>query len=79
MFSKDGVRLPSSLHALGLNLETLHKKQNNLRYLHESRNHWIRGDDQGIALDIIPILTKQEWNEVETGIAQRLKALNLFF
>jgi uncharacterized circularly permuted ATP-grasp superfamily protein len=23
-------------------------------------------------------LTKQEWNEVETGIAQRLKALNLF-
>jgi uncharacterized circularly permuted ATP-grasp superfamily protein len=23
-------------------------------------------------------ITKQEWNEVETGIAQRLKALNLF-
>jgi uncharacterized circularly permuted ATP-grasp superfamily protein len=40
-------------------------------------------DDQGIErifpFDIIPrILTKQEWNEVETGIAQRLKALNLF-
>jgi uncharacterized circularly permuted ATP-grasp superfamily protein len=39
-------------------------------------------DDQGIErifpFDIIPrILTKQE-NEVETGIAQRLKALNLF-
>jgi uncharacterized circularly permuted ATP-grasp superfamily protein len=37
-------------------------------------------DDQGIErifpFDIIPrILTKQEWNEVETGILQRL---NLF-
>jgi uncharacterized circularly permuted ATP-grasp superfamily protein len=30
-------------------------------------------------LTLSQILTKQEWNEVETGIAQRLKALNLFF
>jgi uncharacterized circularly permuted ATP-grasp superfamily protein len=29
--------------------------------------------------DIIPrILTKNEWTEVETGITQRLRALNLF-
>jgi uncharacterized circularly permuted ATP-grasp superfamily protein len=43
MFSKDGVRhsYRQVLHALeGLNLETLHKKQKSLRYLHESRNHF---------------------------------------
>jgi uncharacterized circularly permuted ATP-grasp superfamily protein len=39
-------------------------------------------EEQGIERifpDIIPrILTKNEWTEVETGITQRLRALNLF-
>jgi uncharacterized circularly permuted ATP-grasp superfamily protein len=89
MFSKDGVRhsYRQVLHALeGLNLETLHKKQKQASdiFMNQGITFTVyNDDDQGIErifpFDIIPrILTKQEWNEVETGIAQRLKALNLF-
>ncbi|SDW13741.1 circularly permuted type 2 ATP-grasp protein [Flavobacterium degerlachei] len=89
MFSKNGVRdsYRQVLQTLeSLNLETLNKKHNLASdiFMNQGITFTVYSDeDQGIErifpFDIIPrILTKNEWDEVETGIAQRLKALNLF-
>jgi uncharacterized circularly permuted ATP-grasp superfamily protein len=89
MFSTDGVR-DSYRHVLktleSLNLATLNQKQKQASdiFMNQGITFTVYSDDnQGIErifpFDIIPrIITQREWNEVETGIAQRLKALNLF-
>lgn len=89
MFSRDGVRdaYKQVLHTLeSLNLDKLNVKQKQASdiFMNQGITFTVYSDDnQGIErifpFDIIPrIITKNEWIEVETGIAQRLKALNLF-
>ena len=89
MFSTDGVRdsYRQVLKTLeSLNLATLNQKQKQASdiFMNQGITFTVYSDDnQGIErifpFDIIPrIITQSEWTEVETGIAQRLKALNLF-
>lgn len=89
MFSKEGVR--DSYRQVLQTLESLSIAQLNEKQKQASDIFMNQGitftvysdDDQGIErifpFDIIPrIITQDDWIEVETGIAQRLKALNLF-
>ena len=89
MFSKEGVREPyrQVLQALErLNLEQLTQKQKQASdiFMNQGITFTVYSDtNEGIErifpFDIIPrIITQQDWQEVESGIAQRLKALNLF-
>lgn len=89
MFSNEGVRdsYAQVLQTLQrLNPENLNDKQIQASDLFMNQGITFTvysDDDQGIErifpFDIIPrIITKAEWSEVETGIKQRLKALNLF-
>jgi uncharacterized circularly permuted ATP-grasp superfamily protein len=89
MFSNEGVRdsYARVLQTLqNLNPESLNDKQllaSDL-FMNQGITFTVYSDnDQGIErifpFDIIPrIITKSEWSEVESGIKQRLKALNLF-
>jgi uncharacterized circularly permuted ATP-grasp superfamily protein len=69
-----------------LNLETLNKKHNLASdiFMNQGITFTVYSDEeQGIErifpFDIIlEFLQKTEWTEVETGITQRLRALNLF-
>jgi uncharacterized circularly permuted ATP-grasp superfamily protein len=89
MFSSKGVRdsYRQVLQTLqGLNQESLNYKQKQASdfFMNQGITFTVYGDDnQGIErifpFDIIPrIITRKDWLEVETGIKQRLKALNLF-
>ena len=89
MFSKEGVRdsYRKVLQTLeGFNIEQLNEKQKQASdiFMNQGITFTVYSDDdQGIErifpFDIIPrIITQKDWIEVETGIAQRLKALNLF-
>ena len=89
MFSSKGVRdsYRKVFQTLqGLNPENLSYKQKQASdfFMNQGITFTVYGDDnQGIErifpFDIIPrIITKIEWAEIETGIKQRLKALNLF-
>jgi uncharacterized circularly permuted ATP-grasp superfamily protein len=89
MFSNKGVRdsYAQVLQTLqNLNPESLNDKQIQASdlFMNQGITFTVYSDDnQGIErifpFDIIPrIITKAEWDEVETGIKQRLKALNLF-
>ena len=89
MFSKEGVREPyrQVLQALErLNLEQLTQKQKQASdiFMNQGITFTVYSDtNEGIErifpFDIIPrIITQNDWQEVESGIAQRLKALNLF-
>jgi uncharacterized circularly permuted ATP-grasp superfamily protein len=89
MFSNEGVRdsYAQVLHTLqNLNPESLNEKQMQASdlFMNQGITFTVYSDNnQGIErifpFDIIPrIITKSEWSEVETGIKQRLKALNLF-
>jgi uncharacterized circularly permuted ATP-grasp superfamily protein len=89
MFSNDGVRnsYAQVLNTLqSLNPESLNDKQVQASdlFMNQGITFTVYSDNnQGIErifpFDIIPrIITKAEWNEVETGIKQRLKALNIF-
>jgi uncharacterized circularly permuted ATP-grasp superfamily protein len=89
MFSKEGVRDSYSqvLHTLlNLDPESISEKQIQASdlFMNQGITFTVYSDnDQGIErifpFDIIPrIITKAEWNIVENGIKQRLKALNLF-
>lgn len=89
MFSKAGVRdsYAQVLQTLlKLNPETINDKQIQASdlFMNQGITFTVYSDDnQGIErifpFDIIPrIITKAEWTEVEDGIKQRLKALNLF-
>lgn len=89
MFSNNGVR-GSYRHVLqtlqNLSQESLKNKQKQAAdfFMNQGITFTVYSDDdQGIErifpFDIIPrIITKEDWNEVESGIKQRLKALNLF-
>src|SRR3954464_11458270 len=68
-----------------LNLEELNKKEELARRLFMSQGitFTVYSSGEGIEkifpFDIIPrIITASEWNYIEAGIKQRLKALNLF-
>jgi uncharacterized circularly permuted ATP-grasp superfamily protein len=89
MFSDDGVRhsYRQVLHTLeNLNLQSLHDKQKQASdfFMNQGITFTVYSDDnQGIErifpFDIIPrIITKSDWLEVESGIKQRLLALNMF-
>ncbi|WP_348799227.1 circularly permuted type 2 ATP-grasp protein [Flavobacterium adhaerens] len=89
MFSKEGVRdsYAQVLQTLqNLNPESLNDKQIQASdlFMNQGITFTVYSDNnQGIErifpFDIIPrIITKSEWTEVETGIKQRLTALNLF-
>ncbi|TDD99542.1 circularly permuted type 2 ATP-grasp protein [Flavobacterium cellulosilyticum] len=89
MFSNKGVRnsYRKVLQSLqGLTPENLSQKQRQASdfFMNQGITFTVYSDDnQGIErifpFDIIPrIITQNDWKEVELGIAQRLKALNLF-
>lgn len=89
MFSNEGVRdsYAQVLQTLqNLNPESLNDKQIQASdlFMNQGITFTVYSDNnQGIErifpFDIIPrIIIKAEWSEVETGIKQRLKALNLF-
>lgn len=89
MFSTKGVRnsYRNVLHTLqGLSPENLVEKQRQAAdfFMNQGITFTVYSDDnQGIErifpFDIIPrIINQKDWEEVETGIAQRLNALNLF-
>ena len=89
MFSSKGVRNSYSkvLQTLqNLNPENLSQKQKQAAdfFMNQGITFTVYSDDnEGIErifpFDIIPrIITQNEWSEVESGIKQRLKALNLF-
>jgi uncharacterized circularly permuted ATP-grasp superfamily protein len=89
MFSNEGVRdsYAQVLQTLqNLKPENLNEKQIQASdlFMNQGITFTVYSDNnQGIErifpFDIIPrIITKAEWSEVETGIKQRLKALNLF-
>jgi uncharacterized circularly permuted ATP-grasp superfamily protein len=89
MFSSNGVRnsYRKVLQTLqSFNPDNLYQKQKQAAdfFMNQGITFTVYSDDnQGIErifpFDIIPrIITQKDWLEVETGIAQRLKALNLF-
>ncbi len=89
MFSTKGVRnsYRNVLHTLqGLSPENLVEKQRQAAdfFMNQGITFTVYSDDnQGIErifpFDIIPrIINQKDWEEVETGIAQRLNALNFF-
>ena len=89
MFSNNGVRgsYRQVLQTLqNLSQESLNNKQKQAAdfFMNQGITFTVYSDDdQGIErifpFDIIPrIITKEDWNEIESGIKQRLKALNLF-
>ncbi|MCW2118281.1 circularly permuted type 2 ATP-grasp protein [Flavobacterium sp. 7A] len=89
MFSKDGVREPyrqvlQTLESLNLEKLTQKQKQASDIFMNQGITFTVYSDNnEGIErifpFDIIPrIITQKDWLEIETGIAQRLKALNLF-
>jgi uncharacterized circularly permuted ATP-grasp superfamily protein len=89
MFSNEGVRdsYAQVLHTLqNLTPDSLNDKQLQASdlFMNQGITFTVYSDNnQGIErifpFDIIPrIITKNEWSEVEAGIKQRLKALNLF-
>jgi uncharacterized circularly permuted ATP-grasp superfamily protein len=89
MFSANGVRSSyrKVLQTLqSFNPDNLYHKQKQAAdfFMNQGITFTVYSDDnQGIErifpFDIIPrIITQKDWEEVETGIAQRLKALNLF-
>ncbi|MBW0176389.1 circularly permuted type 2 ATP-grasp protein [Sediminibacterium sp.] len=88
MKESDTVRLP--YHSIcdelcGLNLTELQQKDRMAAELFMSQGitFTVYSDNEGIErifpYDIIPrVITNKEWEQIETGIKQRLKALNLF-
>ncbi len=89
MFSSEGVRdsyknVLQTLESLNLEKLNLKQKQASDIFMNQGITFTVYSDDnQGIErifpFDIIPrIITKNEWSEVESGIKQRLLALNLF-
>jgi uncharacterized circularly permuted ATP-grasp superfamily protein len=89
MFSNEGVRnsyaqvlntlqslTPESLNDKQLQASDLFMNQGITFTVYSDNN---QGIERIFPFDIIPrIITKAEWSEVETGIKQRLKVLNLF-
>ena len=89
MFSSKGVRnsyrqVLQTLQSLSKDRLELKQKQAAEFFMSQGITFTVYSDDnQGIErifpFDIIPrIITQEDWNEVEVGIKQRLKALNLF-
>jgi uncharacterized circularly permuted ATP-grasp superfamily protein len=89
MFGTNGVRdsYKDILKTLeSLTIEKLNQKQRQASesFMNQGITFTVYSDkNEGIErifpFDIVPrIITREDWNEVELGIAQRLKALNLF-
>lgn len=88
MMGPDAIREPyrSLLNAIGqLTVSQLQQKdlQAGELFMNQGITFTVYSDDAGIErifpFDIIPrIITSAEWSKIESGIKQRLKALNLF-
>lgn len=68
-----------------LKIEEMHKRQQaaDLSFLHQGVTFTVYGHDEGteriFPYDLLPrIITAQEWDTIERGLAQRIHALNLF-
>ncbi len=88
MLGENSVREPymklmmSLAHLNGEELENKHLHASEL-FMNQGITFTVYSDDAGIErifpFDVIPrIITASEWNQVESGIKQRLRALNLF-
>ncbi len=88
MLGEDSVREPymklmmslSHLHADDLRQKHLYASE---LFMNQGITFTVYSDDAGIErifpFDVIPrIITSKEWNHIELGIKQRLKALNMF-
>ena len=88
MMGSDSVREPykALLQSIGkLSIEELEQKhlQASELFMSQGITFTVYSDDAGIErifpFDILPrIITSAEWSQIESGIKQRLKALNLF-
>jgi uncharacterized circularly permuted ATP-grasp superfamily protein len=88
MFTNEGVReryrqVMESLQELPLNILNLKHKQAADFFMNQGITFTVYSDNKGIErifpFDIIPrMITTKEWNHIESGIKQRLKALNMF-
>ena len=88
MMGSDAVREPykALLESIGqLSIEELEQKhlQASELFMSQGITFTVYSDDAGIErifpFDILPrIITSAEWSQIESGIKQRLKALNLF-
>ncbi len=88
MMGSDAVREPykALLQSIGqLSIEELEQKhlQASELFMSQGITFTVYSDDAGIErifpFDILPrIITSAEWSQIESGIKQRLKALNLF-
>ena len=88
MFTNEGVRERYRLVMEAMqqtDAEKLEKKDRQAAdfFMNQGITFTVYSDNEGIErifpFDIIPrIITAQEWNHIEAGIKQRLKALNLF-
>lgn len=88
MMSANGIREPYRLllESVGkMDLQDLQQKdlQAGELFMNQGITFTVYSDDEGIErifpFDILPrIITGAEWTQIETGIKQRLKALNLF-
>jgi uncharacterized circularly permuted ATP-grasp superfamily protein len=88
MMAPDSIRAPyrALLQSIGqLTTENLHQKdvQAGELFMNQGITFTVYSDDAGIErifpFDILPrIITSKEWDHIESGIKQRLKALNLF-
>jgi uncharacterized circularly permuted ATP-grasp superfamily protein len=88
MFGRDGVPRPhyDELYdrLLHYRLEELHYRQqaSDLNFLNQGITFTVYGDEQGtertFPFDLLPrIITHKEWQTVETGLTQRIIALDL--
>ena len=88
MLGENSLREPymklmmSLAHLNGEELENKHLHASEL-FMNQGITFTVYSDDAGIErifpFDVIPrIITASEWNQVESGIKQRLRALNLF-
>ncbi len=89
MMSSDGELRPAyrdlceRLFSLGANELNEIQKSADLSFLYQGVTFTVYGKDEGIErvfpFDLIPrIISGREWNTIESGLTQRIQALNLF-
>jgi uncharacterized circularly permuted ATP-grasp superfamily protein len=89
MFKSKGVpreaykEVYETLRSLGINQFKEKEEFSKLSSINQGITFTVYNDGKGIErifpFDLIPrIITNQEWNHIETGVKQRIKALNMF-
>ncbi|MCB9451390.1 MAG: circularly permuted type 2 ATP-grasp protein [Anaerolineaceae bacterium] len=88
-FNKDGRPRPhyraliEKLASFSADELSFRQQASDLTFLNQGVTFTVYGNEQGtertFPFDLIPrVLTRREWEHLETGLAQRLRALNLF-